>query len=284
MLRTYDSFPRYLAAKKSIDDRALNRQVWQTLCEGLPDGPLRILELGSGIGTMVERLVEWGALAGGSVYTAVDTDAANMETARERLQPLTSRLRLELETCDVFEFAAREAGRRTWDLLIAHAFLDLVDVPSVLPQLFALAPGGLFYFTLNFDGATILQPAIDPALDVHIETLYHRTMNERRVNGSAAGHSQTGRRLFGHLQAVGADILAAGSSDWVVFAGRDGYPADEAYFLHFIIETMRGALAGHPELDAHYFAAWIAQRHAQIEAGTLVYIAHQLDFVGRIAA
>ena len=28
--------------------------------------------------------------------------------------------------------------------------------------------------------------------------------------------------------------------------------------------------------------AWIAQRHAQIEAGSLVYIAHQLDFLGRV--
>jgi hypothetical protein len=40
-------------------------------------------------------------------------------------------------------------------------------------------------------------------------------------------------------------------------------------------------LQGHPEIDNSLFEAWIAQRHAQIEAGTLVYIAHQLDFLGR---
>ena len=62
-------------------------------------------------------------------------------------------------------------------------------------------------------------------------------------------------------------------------AGR--YPADEAYFLHFIVETMASALASHPELDAARFAAWIAARHAQIAAGELIYIAHQLDFAGR---
>lgn len=76
--------------------------------------------------------------------------------------------------------------------------------------------------------------------------------------------------------------MSAGSSDWVVFADKDGcYPADEAYFLHFIIHTIHQALQGHPQLDDHLFEAWIAQRHAQIEAGTLVYIAHQLDILGR---
>jgi len=68
----------------------------------------------------------------------------------------------------------------------------------------------------------------------------------------------------------------------VVCAGANGYPADEAYFLHFIIHTMHTALSGHPDLDAGRFAAWIAQRHAQVEQGTLVYIAHQLDLLGRV--
>ena len=43
---------RYLAAKKSVDDRALNWQVWQRLVAALPrattEQPLRILEVGAG--------------------------------------------------------------------------------------------------------------------------------------------------------------------------------------------------------------------------------------------
>jgi hypothetical protein len=65
-----------------------------------------------------------------------------------------------------------------------------------------------------------------------------------------------------------------------VFAGPEGYPADEAYFLHFILHTIYTALAGHPQLDAERFATWITERHTQVEQGTLVYIAHQLDFLG----
>ena len=111
-----------------------------------------------------------------------------------------------------------------------------------------LAPGGLFYFTLNFDGATILEPPIDPDLDALIEALYHRTMDTRHCRGRPSGSSRTGRRLFGRLKEAGARLIAAGSSDWVVFPGPDGYPGDEAYFLHFIIDTIGQALHGHPEL------------------------------------
>ena len=279
-----NDFIRYLAAKKTVDDRALNRHVWDTLLAYWPRGsaerPCRILEIGAGIGTMVQRLHEHYLLHD-VAYTAVDAMPANIQEASRRLDALPLTFAPELEAGDLFDFVRREQGRRQWDLLIAHAFLDLMDVPRTLPQLFSLLrPGGMFYFTINFDGATILQPSIEPAFDALVEALYHRTMDERLTNGQPSGDSQTGRHLFAHLRQAGADILAAGSSDWVVYAGPDGYYGDEAYFLHFIVQTMQSALTGHPELNPQQFAAWIARRHAQIESGELVYIAHQLDFVG----
>jgi hypothetical protein len=70
----------------------------------------------------------------------------------------------------------------------------------------------------------------------------------------------------------------------VVIPVRGRYPADEAYFLHFILHTLDQALRRHPELDARQFARWIERRHAQIERGELVYIAHQIDVFGRTAA
>ena len=87
-----------------------------------------------------------------------------------------------------------------------------------------MLPAGSSTFSLNFDGATILEPPIDPDLDALIEALYHRTMDTRRCRGRPSGSSRTGRRLFGHLKEAGARLIAAGSSDWVVFPGPDGYP------------------------------------------------------------
>ncbi len=277
------NFPRYLAAKKTVDDRALNGYVWQALRQQMPRQP-DILEVGAGIGTMVERLAEQQFISSAS-YTAIDSQPENIATARQRLAHLPADIKVNLEAIDLFDFMARERGKRPYHLLIAHAFLDLMDIPATLPQLFALLkPGGLFYFSINFDGVTTLEPTIDPALDAQIEQLYHQTMDERLTNGRFSGDSQSGRHLFTHLRQAGAEILAAGSSDWVVFAGPAGYPADEKYFLQFIVETMHRALAGHPALDPAQFADWITQRQAQIETGELVYIAHQLDFLGRLHA
>ncbi|GAB4268924.1 MAG: class I SAM-dependent methyltransferase [Candidatus Promineifilaceae bacterium] len=278
MTLTY-SFPRYLAAKKSVDDRALNTHVWAAMRQWLRQQPqpVRILEIGAGIGTMAERMDDAGLLTNAH-YTAVDTMPENIATAQTRLASRS--LNLSLQAIDLFDFMAQNQGQ-TWDMLIAHAFLDLMDIPATLPKLFQLLrPGGGFYFTLNFDGTTILEPTIDARLDARIEALYHRSMDTRTINGKQSGDSKSGRHLFPLLRQAGSTIMAAGSSDWVVFAGENGYPADEAYFLHFILHFFETTLTGHPELDAGQFANWLAARRAQIAAGELVYIAHQLDFFG----
>lgn len=315
----YDNFQRYLAAKRSVDDHALNAAVWQTLQQAIVDyaaphdkRPLRILEIGAGTGAMFERMCA-NQRVPAYEYAAIDAVAENIRSAREKLPRWAAQQGLIVETVagaeqtlifrtaqrnctttlytsavDLFAFFDQPGQTAQYDLLIAHAFLDLVDVASVLPRLARLMkPGGLFYFPINFDGATILQPTIDPAFDALIEARYHLTMDERVVNGQRSGDSQTGRHLFGHLRRAGFHILNAGSSDWVVFGRPDEqeqivYPADEAYFLHFIIDTMRGALEGDSLLEPVRLAQWIAQRHGQIERGELVYIAHQLDFMGRL--
>ncbi len=299
------SFTRYLSAKKSVDDRALNRYVWEQLASALPsptrDNPLRVLEAGAGIGTMVERALDWELLSFAR-YTAIDNQDENIRVARQRLAGwthskgmrvdvagesliLSDALRqvdIDFITTDMLEYITRPNISNSYDLLVAHAFLDLVDVSSTLADILAvLAPGGVFYFSLNFDGLTLLEPPIDPQLDETIQRLYHITMDERRTDGRPSGDSRTGRHLFGHLERVGAQVLAAGASDWVVHPLGGGYPADEAYFLHFIIHTIYLALAGHPELHGERLMSWTAQRHAQIERGELVYIAHQLDILGK---
>ncbi len=169
------------------------------------------------------------------------------------------------------------------DLLIAHALLDLLPLPGSLPKLFSLVkPGGLAWLTANFDGLTAFEPVIDPALDAHIETLFHQTMDERITKGRRSGDSRTGRHLFAYLEQAGALVLSAGASDWVVYPVHGQYLADEAYFLKFILHFFETSLTGHPELDQAQFARWLAQRRAQVENGELVYIAHQMDFLVRV--
>jgi hypothetical protein len=136
----------------------------------------------------------------------------------------------------------------------------------------------LFYFTINYDGLTILEPVIDGDFDRLVLSLYDSTMKERSREGIQFGDHQTGRHLFEYITEAGGKVLAAGGSDWVVFPGTGGYPGDEAYFLHFIIETIYQALKDHPQLDQRRFLKWINNRHDQVERQELVYVAHQMDF------
>jgi len=289
-------YARYLAAKTTVDDRALNRQVLAELCRLMPSGALRALEIGAGLGTMVARLMEWGAVGGGE-YVLLDADRQLLDGSRRWLRDWAASrglrsdllpdglwvgdLRVRLVHAELGSYleAARES---TADVLIANAVLDLVDVPAVLPGLLRLlAPGGVYWFTINYDGESIFEPGHPH--DDQIMQAYHRDMDERVRYGRPAGESRTGRRLFHHLRAAGAPALAVGSSDWVVCPNPDGnYAADEAYFLRAILNTIQEALLDRQDrVDPADLADWLAARRRQLAAGELVYIAHQIDFAGR---
>jgi SAM-dependent methyltransferase len=292
---------RYLLAKKSVDDRALNQSVLAALRTQLGtlahDARLRVLELGAGVGTMVSRLSDWNVLREAD-YTLVDRDRESLDAAAAQLTrwagpdalPGDGKLRIGgpdrdlhvwLRHGDVLEHVVDPENHQRYDLVLANAVLDLFDLRPSLQRIWrACKPGALFWFTINFDGETIFLPELP--LDEQVMRLYHRTMDERVCNGQPAGDSKTGRRLLTLLPELGATLEAAGSSDWVVFPGPHGYAGDEGYFLHHIAHTIATALASHPELDAGEFEAWVRTRHDQIEQQKLCYIAHQLDVVGRV--
>jgi SAM-dependent methyltransferase len=294
---TFD-YARYLAAKTTVDDRALNRHVLAELCRLMPAGAPHVLEVGAGLGTMVARLIDWGAVGAGE-YILLDADRQLLDCARRWLRDWAAArglrcdqlpdglrvgdLRVRLVHAELGSYLGAAHGAPA-DVVIANAVLDLVDVPTVLPGLLRLlVPGGVYWFTINYDGESIFAPGHPH--DDQIMQAYHRDMDERIRYGRPAGESRTGRRLFHHLRAAGAPALAAGSSDWVVSAGPGGnYPGDEAYFLRSILNTIQNALRNHQDRVAPAdLAGWLAERSRQLAAGELVYIAHQLDFVGRSA-
>jgi SAM-dependent methyltransferase len=292
---TFD-YARYLAAKTTVDDRALNRHVLAGLRRLMPAGAPRVLEVGAGLGTMVARLMDWGAIGAGE-YVLLDADRQLLDRSRrwlcdwaaargmrsdllpDGLQVGDLRVRLVHAELGRYLEAAHEAPA---DVLIASAVLDLVDVPAVLPGLLRLlVPGGVYWFTVNYDGESVFAPGHPH--DDQVMQAYHRDMDERIRYARPAGDSRTGRRLFHDLRAAGAPALAAGSSDWVVSAGPDGnYPDDEAYFVSSILGTIQNALRGREDwVEPADLADWLAVRGRQLAAGELVYIAHQLDFTGR---
>jgi SAM-dependent methyltransferase len=262
----------------------------------MPTGAPRVLEVGAGLGTMVARLTDWGVVGTGE-YILLDADRSLLDDSRRWLRDWAAArglrsdllpdglqvgdLRVRLEHAELGGYLEAAHGGLA-DVLIANAVLDLVDVPAILPGLLRLlVPGGVYWFTINYDGESIFEPGHPH--DDQVMRAYHRDMDERVRYGRPAGDSRTGRRLFRYLRDAGAPALAAGSSDWVVSPGPDGnYPGDEAHFLRSILSTIQNALRSRPDwVEPADLASWLAVRGRQLAAGELVYIAHQLDFVGR---
>jgi SAM-dependent methyltransferase len=295
-------FQRYLHAKRTVDDRALNRRVIEPLHDLLATratdtaGPLRILEIGAGIGTMLARLLEWELLPPGRIhYTAVDIQAANIETlpsfldewaGREPSFAVTnadpargSRLlkgggREVLVDTVAGEGVSYAADAAEYDLVLGAALLDIIDRDCLPTLLSALATGGIYYFPLIFDGATRFRPQ-HPA-DETIEVQYHTHMDRKE-----GGNSRAGGEVVATLQRrAGTRLLRAGGSDWFVRPVDGAYPADEAYFLGHILDTVEEAVSEMASPDASALAEWVSQRRGQLDAAELLYTTHQLDVLG----
>ncbi|MBT8352924.1 MAG: class I SAM-dependent methyltransferase [Desulfofustis sp.] len=291
--------PDYLAAKKTIDDRALNKKVWRKLAQELArhpaTSPLKILEIGAGIGTMFERVIDWGLLKGQVIYTAIDSDPLQTAAARDyltnwaerkkhslqwdayqqaRLRTAETMVEIDIRQLRIEELAAGFEPPHSWDLIIAHAVLDLIDFTALLPDLLALLKDrGLFYTTCNFNGATSFSPPCKG--DEEIINYYHQSMDQR-----CFGASITGRRLLSNLKEQGLDLLASGPSDWLIEPQEQGYSPEESYFLGVIIAMVEKELAAdsHP---APHSADWIRLRRQQVSASKLSFTAHHLDILAR---
>lgn len=266
------AFIRYLDAKRTVDDRALNRRVWDAMIARAASP--RVLELGGGIGTMVRRVMDDGRLRP-SAWTLLDAEPGLVREARSRLEG-SAPFPLDFQAAELDTYLS---GTFTpFDLVIANAFLDLFDPAAVLPRILPLArPSGMLLFSITFDGLTVLEPPGDAEQDRRIIDLYHRTMDERVVKGRPSGDSLCGRHLLTLLPRCGCRILEAGASDWVVYPRNGTYPADEQYFLSCILGFFQESLTGRPELRAGELEEWLTARRRQLAAGELVLVAHHLD-------
>ncbi|MGQ3328849.1 hypothetical protein [Halorubrum sp. FL23] len=250
------AFRRYLRAKRTVDDRALDRRLVGILGERLADraaatdGPLRVLEVGAGIGTMIARLIDWEVLPPGEIrYVAVDRDAgtlaglgpflrawaadreASVSVADAATEGETSTVTVETDAhavtvepvaADAIAYAEANAGE--WDAMIGMALLDVLDLEGLETLLGALAPGGTYYFPITFDGGTRFRPS-HPA-DRMVERRYHAHMDAKPGGSSRAG----GDALSRLRDIEGASLVGVAGSDWVVrpTVGSGRLPGPEA--------------------------------------------------------
>lgn len=297
------SFAAFLTAKRTVEDRALNRPVFERFVSELGgrsgSDPVRIVEIGAGTGSMIARLADWNALPSRVSYRGVDIDADTIEAARQRLPEQLAaigyavdrttdgliahrqegdgtdqRLELDFEVADGFSITDEA------DAVIASAVLDLVDLEPTLHDLKeVLGEEGLLYAPITFNGRTSFTP-VDP-LDGRIERLYHRHMDEIR---DQPGSSRAGQQLVTALPAAGYRVLEAGGSDWVIRPVDGAYPAAESTVLQHLLATVDSALADYPAdvISRSTRSEWIETRTEQLQRGELTLVAHHLDVLAQL--
>ena len=288
------ALPRYLESKRSVDDRALAPQVRDRFLAELPASP-DILEAACGTGVTVPRLLSWGVDAGR--YRGIDADdriipfarwlrpralrRAGYTVARDRSSDSEHRATaadFTTEDLDV-SFAAGDAldaleTTADVDAVVAQAFADLVPLNRLTTAIeTALRPGGVAYLPITFDGGTIFQP--DHPADDAVAAAYHAAIDARPGRDVRAG-----RHLIDSFRERDGDLLAAGSSDWIVRPHTGSYPADERYFLGRLLGFVESAVSDGGR-DVEGFDAWLSTRREQLAAGELTYVAHQYDLLYR---
>ena len=287
---------RYLRAKETVDDRALHRPTLAAARDAATGrDTLRVFEAGPGLGASLRRLLRWD-LPAETTYRGVDSDAESVAATRDRLSDLAAAAGYDVDgrapatltdgdrTVDVrFETgdAVDAAPEASADLVLAAAFVDLFDPAAALSALrAALAPGGVAYLPVVFNGVTAFDPPHDA--DDRVLDAYHATMDAP----NRPGGSESGRALLGAVRESDATLAAAGGSDWLV---TPPYPADEAYFCHHLVGVVERAVtraesAAEPNrarVPDAVARTWAADRHAAVADGDLTLLVHNLDVLVR---
>jgi SAM-dependent methyltransferase len=286
---TFD-YVEYLQLKKAIDDRSLNPLVWQTLTDwitqkSLQHQKLRILEIGAGTGTMIGRLLE-SIFPFRASYTALEPEQAFKVAAKEQLERWANDKGIgfteiangvwQLNEGDKYleldwlSIPAENVGTiiedSSLDLLLAHAVVDLLPVPVLLPKLLSLLkPEGAFYFSLNYSGKTQFEPGHHA--DDSLMQAYNRDM-DARFDDLKWRASLTGIRLGSWLAATGYQVVAEADSDWKL-------NSSDSVFVRNILDTIKKALQGMNELPT-----WYDTRASQLEAGSLALRISNTDIFG----
>ncbi len=287
------SFQDYLEAKVGLDARSRHPEVHAAFIAALRSrSPLRILDAGSGTGAMTRRLAAEDI--GGSVeITALDSEAASLAVARERLLaagglPLGEEIVVErpgrrtavrFVQADLLDAAPRGAP---FDAVMAHALMDILPLEPALDRFGRLlAPGGLLYATITYDGRTTLVPAARNAVfEEQLLAVYDRSMDDRRSRGRKTGGSRAASRLIVALAAAGFEVCGCGASDWSLYPFGGLYRDGDPVFLEAMLETMHaeGLRQGlqHAAMDE-----WLQSRLEDLRAARLGLIVHQLDVLAR---
>ena len=290
----------YLEARKVVDDAALNDRIFRSFANRIAeqqaavDRPLRVLEIGSGIGTMVVRLIERGVLNGAITYRLVEQDPMCSSFAEQWLTDWLTKeayeistsstgvtvasgahnpreLSLQFDTADAFSLTPS----RTYDVIIGSAFFDIVSLNQALPWMESVIhPAGVIYAPLTYNAQTAFEPV--DSLDRTIISEYHRHMDTVR---STPGGSDAGEKLANRFEESETfKLVDSGASNWSVNAAKSH---DHALVVEAVIEMIASAIAEiqSPDVTQEETNRWVARRRGEVADSALQLTVHHIDTI-----
>lgn len=293
-------FAVYLEAKYPLDSRSLNQDTLETLKATIhPMKQVRCLDLGTGTGAMLKRVIEMDLMASFDI-TGLDIDPSLLAIAAKKLTECLHKngfrteksetgicahrnqqtIRIHFECASILNWKHNAAYPR-FDLVTAHAFMDILPLKPVIDKVRTfLKPSGLFYSTLNYDGNTTLFPDYSNRnFEEKILKHYDRSMECRRINGQSTGGAYSGRRLINLLSAMEFTINSYGSSDWNITPLNGQYRDDDATCLESLLTMIYGEAYKSDNFEPDSLSNWYTNRLQTISADTLGMIVHQLDIL-----
>lgn len=300
-------FEEYLESRIMIDDASINRTVAARLQKALKDLQRRtILDLGTGTGAMIRRLIS-GGVDGAVRFVGLDSNPTLLEAAKRHSVAILSGagytvteqehtvrgeraarvVAIDFIAGDFFGLLLEDTfGPEYFDLVSANGFFDLLPPAEAVSRVrYFLKPGGYVYFTTNYDGRTELLPFFeDREFERDLWRVYNRSMDDRTVNGKPIAGSGSGSIVYDALVKGGFEILAYGSSDWVISPGEESYSPQEAQFLRAMVRTVYEEGCRHPEIDPRVLDRWLSDRADAVETCTLALMVHQTDVLARALA
>lgn len=311
---------RYLEAKRSVDDRALNKEVlndFKRLLRNVANEyTVRILEIGAGTGAMLRRFLatEFFQHQRRVEYTMVDHKADVLIYARHMLtgEKLSESMQkstgdttdLHLASTDDMQIpsvavqdmdvhfrtddalAYLRGNEKKFDAVVAAAFLDHVGLDETIPlirnSLLPESPIRAFYFPINFSGVTRFKPDVNQA----IIDAFHSSMGRMNAGGIVIQNADTGLHIERTVKYHEALDVTFGSSNWFVDcnANAEGGGGDEAYFVRGIIAFISGTRKEHivqSGVKVDCFNAEVDKLFRILERKHLKYLAGNIDVCGR---
>ncbi|GAB4224026.1 MAG: methyltransferase domain-containing protein [Spirochaetales bacterium] len=308
------AFHEYLEAKYEVDSLSINQGVFDTFLEKLasrtsfegtdPDAgfpgkertgpprnvpgrgpaanPVRILDLGTGTGSMVRRLAErLGESRIGKFHIlGIDSSEQSLAEARERTQGIPGAVEIEFAKADWPE-AGNHLEDHSFHAVTALSFMDLVPLQEAVETLGTLLPHrGLFYSALNYDGKTGLLPLMEEdRFEQEVLAWYDESMEQRRFRGKETGGSRCGSRLYSSLVQSGQfQVHSIGASDWCLLPGMIPQKRYTA-FLGWILGRIYAEARESGHFEGRKLEEWFRFRRRQLETNILGLVVHQVDIL-----